>query len=81
MTLRQLASATKAPIYLQSLQCYRKKSQSSPTVKLTDYLCAYTGIMGLEVFALSSAAQCYIAEVDMPLDVIDALARHDTSTK
>ena len=81
MTIRQLATATKAPIYLQSLQCYRKKDQSSPAVKLTDYLRAYSGIMGLEVFALSNAAQCYIAEVDIPPDVIDALARHGTNPK
>ena len=33
-----------------------------------------TGIMSLEVFTLSSAAQCYIVEVDLPPEMLNALA-------
>jgi len=74
MTIQQLSSAVQEPIYLQSLQCYRKEKPASPAVKLTDYMRAYTGIMSLEIFTLSSAAQCYIVEVDLPPEMLDALA-------
>ena len=78
MTIQQLSRAVQEPIYLQSLQCYRKEKPASPAVKLTDYMRAYTGIMNLEIFALSSVAHCYIVEVDLPPEVLDALSHYAT---
>lgn len=74
MTIRQLDMAARETIYLQARSCYSKAGQAMKTVELTDYMRAFDGVMSLEVFELTHFSKGYIAEVDMPPELIEALA-------
>lgn len=75
MTIRQLcASVHDEAIHIYPKPCYIKEGADVPTVELTNYVRAFEGIMSLEVFALKHNCFGFIAEVDLPPEVIEALA-------
>jgi len=76
MTIKQLDKAVKDSIYLQAKKYYRTNAAPMRLVELSDYIRSYSGIMNLEVFTLTHFNKGYIAEVDLPPALIDALAHH-----
>ena len=81
LTVRQLSAAVSEPVYLHTQLGHIDDIDNVKSVKLTTYLRAYDGVIGLEVFSVRHNRLGFLAAVDLPPGVIEALAKNVESTE